>query len=66
MGLVVRDRADPTEAEYLGTGEHAVSSAVLVVEDWRENICSRGTDTPATTSWQMIASWVQIKCIIIS
>ena len=52
--LVVHGRTDPTEAEYLGTGEHAVSAAVLVVEDWKETICSRGTDTPATTSWNWL------------
>ena len=33
---MVHGRADPTEAEYLGTGEHVVSSAVLAVEDCRE------------------------------
>ena len=34
--LVLHDRADPTEAEYLGTGEHAVSAAVEDVEGWRK------------------------------
>ena len=40
--LLVHHRANPTDVEYLSTGEHGGSAAALVVEYWKENICSKG------------------------
>ena len=42
--LLVHHRANPSDVEYLSTGEHGGSAAVLGVEDWKENICSTGLE----------------------
>ena len=40
--LFVQHWANPTDVEYLSTGEHGGPAAALVVEYWKENICSKG------------------------
>jgi hypothetical protein len=40
--VLVQHGANPTDVEYLCTGEHVGSAAVLVVGNWKENICSKG------------------------